>query len=132
MDVTFTPRDPKAGDEVTFALRARDPDSEKIFLGTYRFAREGPGVIAEDPRGSCPRAYGPWTAPPDAAGSDSASLRYTYKEPGTYRATFTFFSHSYNDHDHPWPDRPPGDAQGRCIDPRSSSGEVTVTVEVNE
>jgi hypothetical protein len=131
VDVTYSPSDPKAGEEVTFDLQARDPDSQFISLGTYRFSRGGPGVVAEDPEGSCPRAFGPWAPPSDDNGSTSASLKHTYRQAGTYRALFTFFSHSYTDDDHPWPDRPPGDEKGRCIDPRSSSGQMEVVVNVS-
>ena len=132
VDVTFMPRRPKAGDEVTFDLQASDPDSQFLYLGTYRFARQGPGIVADDPPGSCPRAFGPWVPPSDEEGSTSKSLSYTYREAGEYQALFTFFSHSYTDDDHPWPDRPPGDEDGECIDPRASSGKMTVTVNVTE
>ena len=131
VEVTYRPRDPNPGDEVEFDLRATDPDSKLVYLGTYRFSSDGPGVVADDFPGECPRAYGPWDAPDDSEGSIRKMLRYTYREPGTYRALFTFYSHSYTDDDHPWPDRPPGDEDGLCVDPLSSSGKITVTIRVS-
>jgi hypothetical protein len=89
-------------------------------------------VVADDFPGTCPRAYGPWDAPEAKDGSVKRTLSYTYREAGTYEALFSFFSHSYTPDDHPWPDEPPGDEDGVCIDPRDSAGKETVTIRVAE
>ena len=115
---------------MTFTLRATDPDSPFVFRGTYEFTQDGPGSIAREDVGSCPRAYGPWNPPVAKRGVASATLRHTYREAGTFEATFTFYSHSYRDGDHPWPNRPPGDEEGRCVDPYASSGKADVVVRV--
>lgn len=132
VDVSYQPRSPKAGDRVTFTLRARDPDSSRVFLGTYEFTEDGPGEIAKDDFGKCPRAFGPWDPPREQGGSATKILSHTYEEAGTFEATFTFFSHSYERSKHPWPNDPPGDREGRCIDPYASSGKADVTLRVSE
>jgi hypothetical protein len=131
VDVTISPSSPKAGDTVTFTLRATDPDSPFVFRGTYEFTQHGPGKVAREDVGSCPRAYGPWDPPVGKRGSLQTTLRHTYREAGTFEATFTFFSSSYRSSDHPWPDRPPGDDDGHCIDPYGSSGKRDVIVRVS-
>lgn len=129
--VRYVPRSPKAGDRVTFTLEAVDPDSRHVILGTYEFTEQGPGVVAEDDAGSCPRAYGPWDPPRAGRGSAAATLHHTYDQAGTFEATFTFSSRSYVASQDPWPGRPPGDGDGRCIDPYNSSGKADVTINVS-
>ena len=130
--VTFSPSEPKAGDTVTFSLTATDPDSEAVLVGTYRFGRGQSAVVVDDAPDRCARAYGPWDPPQPKAGSADEELRHTYRDAGTYEAEFSFYSRSYTPGQHPWPTQPPGNADGRCIDPLASSGTVDVTVTVKE
>lgn len=127
---TFSPADPEPGEKVTFKLEARDPDSQVVELGTYEFAEGGPGVIVDPFPGECPRAYGKWDPPKKIEGDASKSVTHRYQKSGTYKATFFFFSSSYEGNDHRWPAEPPGDEDGFCMDPLASSGKATVTVKV--
>jgi hypothetical protein len=132
MTVSVSPAHPQPGQQVTFTLQASDPDSHLLYLGTYRFSRQGPGVVGDDTIGRCPTAYGPWDPPKKSSGSAKKVLRYTYKDAGTYEAYFSFYAHSYADKkgSYVWPDRPPGDAKGLCVDPLTSTGSRKVTVKV--
>lgn len=129
--VKISPAAPKVGDTVTFTIVAVDPDSRDVQLGTYEFTEQGPGAVGSDDLGTCPPAFGPWD-PPDAEGGRlERELRHTYREAGTYEATFTVFTHSYSRDDHSWPSEPPGDSDGRCRDPLRSSGKADVEVVVS-
>jgi hypothetical protein len=128
--VTFSPKEPKAGDTVTFSLTATDPDSEVVLVGTYRFGKGQSAVVVDDAPDRCPRAYGAWDPPQAKAGSADEELRHTYRDAGRYEAEFSFYSRSYTAGQHTWPTAPPGDSNGRCIDPLASSGTNTVTITV--
>jgi hypothetical protein len=124
-------REIKAGQTVTFTVRASDPDSRLVSLGTYRFGKDSPSVIAKESGAKCPRAYGPWDPPKADDGALQKTLRHTYRTAGTHEAIFTFYARSYASGDHAWPARPPGDDEGACVDPYASAGKAEVTVRVS-
>ena len=130
--VKVSPSKPKAGQKVTFTLHATDPDSHLLNVGSYKFSSNGPGATSGDFPGNCPVAYGRWDPPSSAAGDITKKLEYTYNSEGTYKASFQFQSRSYSDNDNPWQNVGPGDHDGVCIDPLSSSGRTEVKVTVTK
>lgn len=133
LEVTFAPAEPRAGDNVRFSLKASDPDSRFLEVGTYRFAKDMRAVAPRSgSSGGCRQAFGPWRPSKAGTGVASHTLTHRYSKAGTYEAFFTFFGRSYrpgNKATHPW-DEPPGDSSGRCIDPYASSARVEVTITV--
>jgi hypothetical protein len=127
--VAITPPNPKPDELVKFRIVAVDDDSQELFLGTYSFSSEGPGVIADDFHGTCPKAYGAWDPPDEKEGTLGKTISHRYREAGTYTATFQVISHSYGEK-HPWPDEPPGDGNGSCIDPLAGAGTAKITFRV--
>lgn len=89
--VTFSPPNPRAGEEVVFHFVADDPDAPEF---SYR-ADVPPSVTIYDMCACGPppaRPYGPWTPPTPHAGHQEWDYPFLWIEPGTFTATFTFYS----------------------------------------
>jgi hypothetical protein len=127
--ITMSPEDPEPDELVTFKIVAVDEDSSTLRLGTYSLGKGQPSATASDSLGACPRAYGKWDPPAEDEGTLSKTLTHRY-EAGTYQATFYVVSRGYGDK-HDWPEDPPGDEDGECIDPYAgkASAKITFTVE---
>jgi hypothetical protein len=107
--VTYSPQQPQAGQPVTFHLVATDDDPPAPCLdqpvdhwdfGDTNSSSEFACGSVADPGGgpACPtgQAFGPWTPPARPLRSATADLSYTYRQPGTYTATFTSHSAGYD------------------------------------
>jgi hypothetical protein len=96
--VTFSPANPKVGDQVTFRLTASDPDDSPVVYCSYSFGDEGvvcdPGELMA-PDTFCPKQYGPWTPPPRKPGTMDQTVTHVYNNSGTYDVYFGTHSGSY-------------------------------------
>jgi hypothetical protein len=117
--VTFSPPNPHAGEEVVFHLVADDPDAPEF---SYQ-AHVPPSETIYDVC-SCgpPRAqpHGPWTPPTPHPGHQEWDYPFMYPEPGTFTATFNFDSFTAS----------PMNEGVDLPDPYASSTSVAVTVVV--
>lgn len=92
-DEEVSPAAPKAGQTVTFTLRAVDPDSHFVLDGIwcdnsgYSFGDNSPGHACAV---SCAAVneYGPWDPPPPQPGDLTFTMQHTYNTAGTFHAQF--------------------------------------------
>jgi hypothetical protein len=116
VQVTYSPPDPKPGDEITFTVRVSDDGPAEPGSRNCNEASFGDEDTAMACSASCiPREprHGPWDPPIPENTSFEETLRHVYADSGTYTATF-----SYNQ-------------GGNCTqNPYHSEGEASVTVTV--
>lgn len=110
VNVSFSPKNPRLGEEVTFNVTGRDPDLE-IDKGCVTGAF-GDGIVvpATCAYYACLQRFGVWSPPPKRPDAFDGSFRHAYATPGTYRVVFGIRSK---------PD---------CGNPYASSGSATTTV----
>jgi hypothetical protein len=83
--VVVTPSSPRAGEPVTFAITARDPDlpiDRECVLVNYGDNRYEPAGCEF---ATCLERHGPWTPPPRQPDRLERSFTHTYATPGTYQ-----------------------------------------------
>jgi hypothetical protein len=107
VSVSFTPAHPHVGEQVTFFVRAVDPDAKWVWGVARDFGDPG-GAVAIDgssmiadayPDYCAPAKYGPWTPPPrrssdETFGYPERGVTHTYTAPGTYKARWSLRSDS--------------------------------------
>ena len=118
VEVTVSPEEPEPDDEVTFTVRVEDdgparPD-DCVNTQTYGERDEEVGVCSADCPPSEPR-YGHWDPPPPERTSFEEKFRHTYREAGTYTATFRY-----------------NEGADCSSSPYRSRGEASVTVTVDD
>ncbi len=88
ISVSWSPGSPKAGEEVTFVMTARDPDAE------IRRTATGYGDTSRRPSLTpCHRTrYGAWTPPAKEPGFFQQTYVHAYATAGTFTATFSALS----------------------------------------
>jgi hypothetical protein len=91
VEISYSPSAPKAGQQVTFTVVARDADAI-ISSECAQHYGEGPLPFGCDGIPSCRTRYGPWTPPQKSAGERTFSYAHTYDDAGTYRGHFSFLS----------------------------------------
>ncbi|HEV3352914.1 MAG TPA: hypothetical protein VG076_08325 [Acidimicrobiales bacterium] len=107
VSVSFTPAHPHVGEQVTFFVRAVDPDAKWVWGVARDFGDPG-GAVAIDgssmiadayPDYCAPAKYGPWTPPPrrssdETFGYPERGVTHKYTAPGTYKARWSLRSDS--------------------------------------
>ncbi len=93
VEVTFSPEEPRAGERVTFTVRASDdgPVSAGNCTNSQTYGEAGEQRVVCS--ASClppePR-FGPWDPPPPENGIAEETFRHVYEQPGIYTATFRY------------------------------------------
>jgi hypothetical protein len=82
MKVTYTPKDPKAGDVVTFTIVAEDdggtPERKTILYG------DGDTTVNNSDCEKQEKRYGAWTPPDPDEQDNTDSVSHKYTDPGNY------------------------------------------------
>jgi len=93
--VSLTTTSPRAGQPVTFKLVADNPDTNISPCVPTNFGDGSPEAVCSGftyPCSNEPQATGAWPPPQKQPGHFENTSQYTYQKPGTYTATFYFWT----------------------------------------
>jgi hypothetical protein len=134
-DVTYTPTNPKVGDEVTFTVQAVDPDASPVsdhcdFAGSEPAVQFGEkGYVAGCPLALCTPSdqYGAWTPPKPVRTEKSFVYRHTYMAGGNFDMTAQLFSGPGGCSNYPYGNNARVLAKVTVVDPSATTTSVDAT-----